>query len=105
MVSASDTNRRRRALTAIAALAASPALAMVGSAQAQVMGRRMPRCPMSPPALNASRDTPATRGDGTRPRRPRPGMGIKGHGFVRDDRGHFATIDAPQAGAFTLVLG
>jgi len=103
MASAESTQARRRALTAIAAFAASPALAVAGSVHAQALRQRMPFGPMAPLAPDRSRGTP--RGEFVRRHKPRGNIALKGHGFTRDAGGNFATVDVPGAGLFTVVFG
>ena len=98
-----NTTSRRRALTAIAALAPFPALGAASAAHAQMTRQRMPGWPMVPAPMAPSPGT--AQREIARSRTPRPDGGIRRHGFIRDAGGTFTALDASRAGAFTLVLG
>jgi probable HAF family extracellular repeat protein len=90
MASNSNTTGRRRALTAIAALAADSLLASQAAAQS---------------ALSMTETSSPGQNNLAPARKKGDSVVVRGHGFIRDERGGFMTIDAPRAGVFTIAFG
>jgi hypothetical protein len=91
----------RRKLAAIFAAAVFAALAVTGALP--VGAAVQPTAPaVEPPA--ASGAAASADGEMTTSHKGKSDVGLRGHGFVRDGD-VFTTIDAPGAGAFTVVFG
>ena len=100
MVSVDNTRIRRGGLAAIAAVAVFMALAVTGALPAGVAGQ-----PTAAPAEVPAASGAAAQGHLRASRTGSSEVGLRGHGFVRDASGTFATIDIPGAGSFTVAFG
>jgi uncharacterized membrane protein len=88
-------------MAAIAAVAVFTALAVTGSLSAGAAGQPTASTVEAPAAAPAAA---AARGHLMASPKGSSDVGIRGHGFVAEN-GVFTTIDAPGAGAFTVVFG